>query len=77
MNEGHTLEPIRFGEFLREKRLLDDAQLLEALAFHWSNGGRLGAAISHIGLLPREVVQRELAVYHGLDSGLDVVEIDG
>lgn len=64
---GGRLEPIRFGEFLCERKLLSDEQLLEALADHWSNGGSIGAAVSRRGFLSREEVEREAAVYHGLD----------
>lgn len=65
------LERIRFGEFLLEKKLLSDEQLLEALAEHWSNGGKIGAAISRAGFLPPEEIERQAALYHGLD----VIEI--
>jgi len=61
------LERIRFGEFLVEKKLLNDEQLLEALAEHWSNGGNIGAAISRAGFLPPEEIERQAALYHGLD----------
>ena len=43
------LERIRFGEFLLEKKLLNDEQLIAALAEHWSNGGKIGTAISRAG----------------------------
>ena len=65
------LERIRFGEFLREKNLLDDEQLLAALGEHWSNGGKIGAAISRAGFLAPEEIEKQAALYHGLD----VIEI--
>ncbi len=65
------LERIRFGEFLVEKNLLSDEQLLAALAEHWSNGGKIGAAISRAGFLASEEIERQAALYHGLD----VIEI--
>ncbi|HEU5061382.1 MAG TPA: hypothetical protein VFU21_32880 [Kofleriaceae bacterium] len=65
------LERIRFGEFLLEKKLLSDEQLIAALAEHWSNGGKIGAAISRAGFLPPEEIERQAALYHGLD----VIEI--
>jgi hypothetical protein len=65
------LERIRFGEFLLEKKLLNDEQLLAALAEHWSNGGNIGTAICRAGFLPPEEVERQAALYHGLD----VIEI--
>ena len=65
------LQRIRFGEYLVEKNMLSDEQLLAALAEHWSNGGRIGAAISRSGFLPAEEIERQAALYHDLD----VIEI--
>jgi hypothetical protein len=68
-----ALETIRFGEYLREKRLLNDEQLLEALADHWSRrDGTIGRAIVERGFLSHEEVERQARLYHGLD----VVEIE-
>ena len=67
------LEPIRFGEFLLEQRVLTAEQHLDALADHWSNGGRIGSAVSRRGFLTQLQVERLAARYHSLD----VVEIDG
>ena len=66
-----ALERIRFGEFLVAKKLINDEQLIAALADHWSNGGRIGSAISRSGFLPPDEVEKQAALYHGLD----VVEI--
>ena len=65
------LQRIRFGEYLVEKNMLSDEQLLAALAEHWSNGGRIGAAITRSGFLPAEEIERQAALYHDLD----VIEI--
>ena len=65
------LQRIRFGEYLVEKNILSDEQLLAALAEHWSNGGRIGAAISRAGFLPPDEIERQAALYHDLD----VIEI--
>ena len=65
------LERIRFGEFLVEKKLLNDEQLIAALAEHWSNGGTIGSAISRAGFLLPDEVERQAALYHDLD----VIEI--
>jgi hypothetical protein len=62
-----SLVPIRFGEYLCERNLLSDEQLLDVLADHWSNGGKIGTAVSRRGFLPAEVVEREAALYHGLE----------
>ena len=69
-----VLETIRFGEYLREKQLLSDEQLIEALAVHWSERrGRIGRAIVDRGFLSAEEIERHARTYHGLD----VIEIDG
>ena len=70
--ETARLLPIRFGEYLCEKELLTDEQLLDALGDHWSNGGRIGTAIARRGFLSQERVEALAAEYHGLE----VIEID-
>ena len=65
------LKLIRFGEFLCERNLITDEQLLEALGEHWSNGGSIGSAIARQGFLPEDEVERQAAIYHNLD----VVEV--
>jgi hypothetical protein len=67
-----SLEPIRFGEFLYEQQLLTDEQLLEVLADHWSNGGRIGSVVSRRGILSSAEVERQASIYH---DGLDVIEV--
>lgn len=75
-----TLEPVRFGEFLRDRSLITDEQWLAALASHWSKSltparsrRRIGAEIVDAGFLPAEVVEQEARAFH---DDLDVVEID-
>lgn len=72
MNQLQTIETIRFGEFLYAQELLTDAQLLEVLAHHWSNGGRIGTSIRQHGYLTAEQIEQQAALYHGLD----VIEIE-
>jgi len=72
-----TLEPVRFGEFLRDRNLISDEQWLAALADHWSQpllGRRrlIGTTIIENGYLPAEVVEAEARVFH---DDLDVIEI--
>ena len=72
-----TLEPVRFGEFLRDRHLISDEQWLAALAEHWSEpllGRRrlIGTTIIENGYLPAEVVEAEARVFH---DDLDVIEI--
>lgn len=66
------LVPIRFGEFLCERKLITDEQLLDALGDHWSNGGRLGSAIARRGILSSAEVERAASAYHELE----IIEID-
>ncbi|MFN0245914.1 MAG: hypothetical protein ACKV2T_03335 [Kofleriaceae bacterium] len=75
-----TLEPVRFGEFLRDRNLISDEQWLAALAQHWSEplDGKLGrrrligTTIIENGFLPAEVVEAEARVFH---DDLEVVEV--
>lgn len=72
-----TLEPVRFGEFLRDRCLISDEQWLAALAAHWSAASparrRIGRTIVEAGFLPEEVVEAEARVFH---HDLDIIEID-
>ncbi len=69
-----TLEPVRFGEFLRDRKLITDEQWLAALAEHWSAGSRrrIGTTIIESGYLAAETVEAEARVFH---EDLDVIEI--
>jgi hypothetical protein len=72
-----TLEPVRFGEFLRDRNLISDEQWLSALAEHWSGTTtgrrrRIGITIVESGFLPREVVEAEARVFH---DDLEIVEV--
>jgi hypothetical protein len=78
-----TLEPVRFGEFLRDRSLITDEQWLAALAAHWSiamkppapgsRRPRIGKQIVDAGYLPAEIVEQEARAFH---DDLEVVEID-
>jgi len=69
-----TLEPVRFGEFLRDRQLISDEQWLAALADHWSasNRRRIGTTIILNGFLPADVVEAEARAFH---DDLDVIEV--
>ncbi len=72
-----VLEPLRFGEFLRERRLITDEQWLAALAAHWSAAGseqraRIGEILVAQGVLSRDVIESEARAYH---DDLSVVEL--
>lgn len=69
-----TLEPVRFGEFLRDRNMITEEQWLAALAEHWSAPVRrpIGATIVERGFLSLEVVEAEARVFH---DDLDIVEV--
>jgi hypothetical protein len=72
-----TLEPVRFGEFLRDRHMISDEQWLAALADHWSaplDGYRrlIGTTIIERGFLSAEQVEAEARVFH---DDLDVIEV--
>jgi len=64
--ERPTLETLRFGEYLRERKAITDGEWLDAVADHLAHGGRFGQAVSRRGILPVEEVERLAAEYHGL-----------
>ena len=69
-----VLEPLRFGEYLRERNLITDEQLIAALASHWSDRRfSIGRTLVEQGILPLELVEAEARAYH---HELDVVEIE-
>jgi hypothetical protein len=69
-----TLEPVRFGEFLRDRNLISDEQWLAALAEHWSapSRRRIGTTIIENGYLPAAIVEAEARVFH---DDLDIIEV--
>lgn len=69
-----ALVTVRFGEFLRERNLINDEQWLAALGVHWSETPRrrFGDALVELGVLPSDVVEEAAGVFH---DGLDVVEV--
>lgn len=62
------LTAIRFGEFLCQRDLITEEQLLEALGDHWSNGGNIGSAVLRQGFLDIHEIERQAAAYHSLDT---------
>jgi len=77
-NDNHAgpvalLEPLRFGEYLRERNLINDEQLIAALAAHWSERRfSIGRTLVEQGILSLEQVEAEARAYH---HELDVVEV--
>jgi hypothetical protein len=67
------LQPVRFGEFLRERNLITEEQWIAALASHWSERrSTIGRTIADQGYLPLREVERQAAAFHDLD----VVELE-
>jgi hypothetical protein len=62
------LEPVRFGDFLIEKKAIDEGQLLDALADHWISGCPLGEAVAKKGYLASEEIARLLKEFESLST---------
>lgn len=72
-----TLEPVRFGEFLRDRHLISDEQWLSALAMHWSEPSRrrIGTTIAEAGFLTLDEVEAEARVFHDELDVVDVIDV--
>ncbi len=71
------LEPVRFGEFLRDRKLISEEQWLAALADHWSNRRqRIGMTIIDNGYLSAAVVEAEARTFHDDLDIVDVIDAD-
>jgi hypothetical protein len=67
------LQAVRFGEFLRDRKLITDEQWLSALASHWSERRvTIGRTIADHGYLSTPEIEQQAAAFHDLD----VVEVD-
>jgi hypothetical protein len=63
-----VLQPVRFGEFLRDRQVIDDEQWLAALASHWSERRQsIGRTIAAHGFLTQVEIEREARAFHDLD----------
>ncbi len=63
---GLTLEPVRFGDFLVEKKVINEGQLLDALADHWMSGVRIGEAVVRRGYLSPAELSSQLRAFESL-----------
>jgi hypothetical protein len=63
---GLKLTPVRFGDFLVEKKILNEGQLLDVLADHWIAGCHIGEAAVRRGYLSRDELSRRLAEFENL-----------
>ena len=64
--KGTALQPLRFGDFLIEQKLLDEGQLLDALADHWMSGCAIGESVVRRGYLTEQQVAEQLIAYEQL-----------
>jgi hypothetical protein len=62
------LEPVRFGDFLVERKAIDEGQLLDALAEHWITGVRIGESVARKGYLPAREVERLAREFESLNT---------
>ena len=61
-----SLQPIRFGDFLVERKLINEKQLLDALAEDWMSGCRIGESVARRGYVPRADVERLASEFQNL-----------
>jgi hypothetical protein len=66
MADKKQLEPVRFGDFLIEKKAINEGQLLDALADHWISGCPLGESVARKGYLPSDEIARLLKEFEDL-----------
>ena len=62
------LTPVRFGDFLVERKIISEGELLDALAEHWMSGCRIGESIARRGYLPPSEVEKLAREYESLST---------
>jgi hypothetical protein len=65
---GIKLQPVRFGDFLVERKAINEGQLLDALAEHWITGQRIGETVAKKGFLPPGEVERLAREFETLNT---------
>jgi hypothetical protein len=68
MMADKALQPVRFGDFLVERKIIDEGQLLDALADHWMSGCRIGESVARKGYLAQDEVKRLLHEFENLTT---------
>jgi hypothetical protein len=63
-----SLKPFRFGDFLVERKLINEGQLLDALAEHWMSGCRIGETLVRRGYVPQPELDRLAREYENLNT---------
>jgi hypothetical protein len=62
------LQPLRFGDFLVERKVIDEGQLLDALAEHWRSGCRIGESVARKGYLSKTEIERLASEFENLNT---------
>jgi hypothetical protein len=65
---GTKLQPVRFGDFLVERKVINEGQLLDALAEHWMSGYRIGESVTRKGYLPAVEIERLASEFENLNT---------
>ena len=63
-----ALQQIRFGDFLVERKLISERQLLDALAEHWMSGCRIGESVARRGYVAKSEVERLASEFQNLST---------
>ncbi len=63
-----TLQTFRFGDFLLEKKLITEGELLDALAHHWAAGCKIGEAVAQKGYMPAGEIERLASEFENLNT---------
>ncbi len=67
-NTNTTLKPVRFGDYMIEKHLINEAQLLDVLAEHWMSGLRVGEVVTQKGYAAKDAVERAAEEFASLST---------
>ena len=62
------LQKVRFGDFLVERKVIDEGQLLDALAEHWRSGVRIGESVARKGYLSKIEIERLAHEFENLNT---------
>ena len=63
-----ALQTFRFGDFLVERKLISEGQLLDALAEHWMSGCRIGESVARKGYVPANEIERLAREFENLST---------
>ena len=63
-----ALQPIRFGDYLVERKHINERQLLDALAEHWMSGCRIGESVARRGYVAKSEVERLASEFQNLST---------